>query len=83
MAQAQLEKKRLKNLTSVGVQTGPSIEFCVPLCRNKRARFYYSQAYRDFVLAFNINRSKSFIIDRRMWKKLRFHLYNIDNELKK
>jgi hypothetical protein len=83
MTQAQVDMKRLKNLTSVGVQTGPSIDFCVPLCRNKRARFYYSQAYRDYVLAFNINRSKSFIIDRSMWKKLRYHLYNIDHELAK
>lgn len=81
MAQAQITSKKMKNLKSTGTQTGQTVDVSIALCRNKRARFYWSQSYRDFVLAFNINKSKSFILDRQMWKKLRIHLEKIDHVL--
>lgn len=81
MAQAQIIQRKNSQRLSVGTQTGDFIEFTVQLNRNKRARLYYSESFRDYVLAFNINKTKSFIIDRYMWKKLRKHLQLIENEL--
>jgi hypothetical protein len=78
MAEAML-RQRYNN--SIGTQTSDSPDFCVILTNNKMARFYYSKSYRDYVLAFNINSSKSFIITRQMWKILRPHLRYIDHEL--
>lgn len=81
MAQAQINRFKLGNKKSVGTQTGDLTEFCVQLNKNKRARLYYSDSYRDYVLAFNINKSKTFILDRSMWKKLKKYFQKIDNEL--
>jgi hypothetical protein len=82
MTEAQI---RLHKLTtekkSIATQTGNTIEFCVQLNENKRARLYFSESYRDYVLAFNINKSKSFILDRHMCKKFRNHIQKIENEL--
>lgn len=85
MAQAMvvMELNRINSLKTknVGTQTGQNSEFCVALSQNKIARLYYSEAYKDVVLSFNINNAKSFIITRSMWKILRNHLFKIDNEL--
>jgi hypothetical protein len=81
MAQAQIIQHRLNSLVSKATQTGDIVEFCIQLNKNKRARLYYSESYKDYVLAFNINQSKSFILTRSMWKKFKKHLKNIDNEL--
>jgi len=83
MAQAQIDRFKsfkLSNL-SKSTQTGDLIEFCCQLNKNKRARLYYSESYRDYVLAFNINKSKSFILDRHMWKKFKKYITLIENEL--
>jgi hypothetical protein len=81
MTQAQVDQYKLNNQISKATQTGDLIEFCVQLNKNKRARLYYSESYKDYVLAFNINQSKSFILNRSMWKKFKKHFKNIDNEL--
>lgn len=81
MAQAQIVQEKMKNQISKATQTGDLIEFMVQLNKNKKARLYWSESYRDYVLAFNINKTKSFIIDRRMWKKFRKNLQSIENEL--
>jgi hypothetical protein len=79
LVEIQTNKNKQQKVQST--QTGDSVDFCIPLCRNKQARVYWSKSYRDFVLAFNINRSKSFIVDRQMWKKLKIYLQKIDNVL--
>jgi hypothetical protein len=82
MTEAQIKLHKLTcEKKSISTQTGNSVEFCVQLNENKRARLYYSDSYKDYVLAFNINKSKSFILDRHMWKKLRNHIQKIENEL--
>jgi len=77
MAQRMLDIR--KSMKNVSTQTGNSSEFCIYLSNNKRARFYRSEAYKDDVLAFNINNAKSFIITRSMWKLLRLYLPQIDH----
>jgi hypothetical protein len=81
MAQAQIIQHRLNNQISKASQTGDLVEFCVQLNKNKRARLYFSDSYKDYVLAFNINKSKTFIITRLMWKRLKKYIKHIDNEL--
>lgn len=81
MADEQVKKLKSVIERSVGTQTGDQTEFCVQLNTNKRARLYKSEAYKDYVLAFNINKSKSFIITKPMWQKLRLHLVQINNVL--
>jgi hypothetical protein len=81
MAQAQIEARKKLLAISVGTQTGFSFDFSIVLRRNKRANFYYSKSYRDYVLAFKINKSKSFIVDRKSWLKLRNYLQIVDNVL--
>jgi hypothetical protein len=76
-------RKQLETNHSISTQTGDFYEFAVQLNESKRARLYWSEAYKDYVLAFNINKSKSFIITRSMWKKLRNHLIQINNVLGK
>ena len=72
---------RIKNKIDVGTQTCNNNEFFVSLSENKYARLYYSESYKDTVLSFNINRSKSFIITKLMWMKLRPHILAIDTQL--
>jgi hypothetical protein len=81
MTEAQVTRFKLNNRHSVATQTGNPVEFCVQLNDNKRARLYWSEAYGDYVLAFNINKSKTFIITKQMWCKLRPHLVSINNVL--
>lgn len=81
MAQAQVDYFKLKNKKDAITQTGDNSEFFVSLSENKYAKLYYSESYKELVLSFNINRSKSFIITKSMWKKLRPHILLIDSQL--
>ncbi len=86
MAQAQIVLFNLKNKKDVATQTSDqcdSSEFFVSLSKNKYARLYHSDSYRDLVLSFNINKSKAFIITKSMWRKLRPHILEIDKHLNK
>jgi hypothetical protein len=82
MAQAQVDYLKIKNKKDVATQTSLNDnEFFVSLSANKYARLYYSESYRDMVLSFNINRSKSFIVTKQMWVKFRQHILAIDKQL--
>jgi hypothetical protein len=82
MAQAQVSLfMELSKTAHTSKNVGDLIEFSIQLNKSKRARLYYSKSYRDYVLSFNINSTKSFIIDRRMWKILKKYLNFIENEL--
>jgi hypothetical protein len=88
MTQAQIDKFKIKNIfkRSISTQTNTNdnnIEFFFNLSKSKHARLHFSESYNDIVLSFNINRSKSFIINRQMWKLFRKNIFKIDKELNK
>ncbi len=62
-------------------QTNDLNEFFINLSSSKHARLYYSDSYNDYVLSLNINQSKSFIINKSMWKIFRKHINTIDSIL--
>ena len=67
---------------SIGCQTGPDDEqLLIPLSHSKHAILKHSKSYKDYVLSFNINSSKSFILTKQMWKILRPHLGKINDVL--
>lgn len=68
---------------SISTQTGEQEleEFQLSLSENKRARLYYSESYKDFVLSFNYTNCKKFIVTKPMWKVLRPYLNKIDSIL--
>ena len=81
MAQAALEFLKYKKSISTSTQTNNLDEFYVNLSSTKHARLHYSESYKDMVLSFNINQSKSFIITRQMWNIFKLHLNEIDKIL--
>jgi hypothetical protein len=86
MAQAYVEKfksykNNLEKKVNQSTQTSDLNEFYFNLSSSKHARLYYSESYNDLVLSLNINKSKSFIITKSMWKVFRNHINNIDNIL--
>ena len=81
MTQRLIDLKKIRK--SVACQTGDASELFINLSKTKHAVLKYSQSYKDHVLAFNINSTKSFILTKPMWKILRSHLDEIDNELNK
>ena len=58
--------------------TQTELDFSIQLNDTKHARIYYSKAYKDYVLSFNINSTKSFIITRDMWKVFKLNIFLID-----
>lgn len=81
MAQAALEVLKYKKSISTSTQTNNLDEFYVNLSITKHACLHYSESYKDMVLSFNINQSKSFIITRQMWNIFKLHLNEIDKIL--
>ena len=81
MAQAMIEKLKKLQSRDVATQTGNFLDFYVNLSKTKHFKLYYSESYKDMVLALNINNSKSFIITRQMWKIFREHINQIDKTL--
>ena len=75
MAQKQLEKLNFKlKTTEQYTQTGDIYEFIICLSKTKRARIYFSESYKDYVLSLNYGTCKKFIITRSMWKILQTKL---------
>ena len=83
--QKKLEKLNnfLKSQNSNGTLLSNTKTFFLPLSKTKHATIFYSKSYRDFVLAFNINSTKSFIITKEMWKIFHEKINLIDKELNK
>ena len=81
MAQAQIDffKKQLEKTNNKITQT--EIDYSIQLNETKHARIYYSKAYKDYVLSFNINSTKSFIITRDMWKIFKLNIIQFDSIL--
>ena len=82
MAQAQIDffKKQLEKTNNNKI-TQTEIDYSIQLNETKHARIYYSKAYKDYVLIFNINSTKSFIITRDMWKIFKLNIIQFDSIL--
>lgn len=82
MAQAQIDffKKQLEKTNNNKI-TQTEIDYSIQLNETKHARIYYSKAYKDYVLSFNINSTKSFIITRDMWKIFKLNIIQFDSIL--
>ena len=73
-----IDRLKLQKSRDVSTQTGDTVDFFVNLSKSKHFRLYYNESYKDIVLAFNINNSKSFIFTRLMCKIFREHINQID-----
>ena len=79
-----IQKKRLeKTTTSVAVQTGINDELSISLSHSKKIELYFSKSYKDYVLSFNLGKSKKFIINKKKWLYFRKFLNQIDETLTK
>lgn len=80
MAQAQIiEKyKKIQNHNTVATQTGHDYEFNICLSKSKRAHFYYSDIYRNYVISFNYGTCKKFILNKTDWNIFREDISTID-----
>jgi len=80
MAQRMIELKKLEKFHDIGVQTSCCItpEFHIQLSKNKHVKLYRSKVYNEYVLTFNINKSKKILVTKSMWKILRTHFNQID-----
>lgn len=82
MAQAQIEYfKRILNKNKNISNKILVDEINIKLNNSKYFKLYYSKAFKDHVLSFNINSAKSFIITKDMWKIFRQKILEIDNIL--
>ena len=81
MVQQMIDRKKfdfeLKN-KSVGTQTGDLNERCITISDTKKIRLYYSKSYKDYIISFDLNDSKKFILSKEKWLLFRSHLEEID-----
>jgi len=72
-AQIDLHKQLIPKLANLSqaTQTESGNEKVFLLESNKIIKLYYSNVYKEIVLAFCISNSKSFLINKKTWKKFR------------
>jgi hypothetical protein len=75
MAQALVDK--LKYLKTTSTQTSDK-ELEIQLSHTKIVKVYYSKAFKEYVVSFNLGNSKKFVISRSKWFFLRKYLETID-----
>jgi hypothetical protein len=73
MAQQMIERMKKSTFT----QTGDSNEFI--LAKNKTVKLYYSNVYRENVVALTLSSTKSFIFSESLWEKFKLLIPIIDN----
>jgi hypothetical protein len=66
---------------SVAVQTGFNNDLSISLSHSKKVELYYSKSYKEYVLSFNLGKSKKFIITKKKWQYFRQYLSQIDETL--
>jgi hypothetical protein len=73
MAQAMIQKQHNKTIKEINKQTHTQLneEQIYLLGPNKILKLYFSNVYKENVLAFCLSSSKSFIINRQQWKLFR------------
>jgi hypothetical protein len=80
MAQAQLDLLKLtKKLKDSSTNTNDN-SLSITLSHSKTIQVYYSKAYREYVVSFNLG-SKKFIITKKKWLYFRNFLTQIDDTL--
>ena len=86
MVQRMLDNKKfeskLKN-NSIGIQTGDVNERCITISDTKKIHLYYSKSYKNYILSFNLNKSKKFILTKEKWLLFRKHIEEIDEIMTK
>ena len=80
MAQAMLDKKKLKIFSDISTQT--ESDYFFNLSPSKHGKIYYSKCYKSNILSLNINRSKAFVITPQIWKIIKSKSHIIDEILK-
>ena len=87
MVQRMLDNKnfesKLKNNKSIGIQTGDENERCLTISDTKKIRLYYSKSYKNYILSFDLNDSKKFILTKEKWLLFRKHIEEIDDIMTK
>ena len=78
MAQALIDK--LKHLKTISTQTNDK-DLEIQLSHSKIIKVYYSKAFKEYVVSFNLGNSKKFVISRAKWLYLRKFLDKIDKIL--
>lgn len=81
MIELQKELYSVKKFKNVRCQTMESDDLFFNLSKNKHGKIYYSKPYKSKVLSLNIHNSKSFIITKQIWSKLKEQFDNIDKAL--
>ena len=83
MVQRMLDNKnfesKLKNNKSIGIQTGDENKRCLTISDTKKIRLYYSKFYKNYILSFDLNDSKKFILTKEKWLLFRKHIEEIDD----
>jgi hypothetical protein len=82
MVQRMIDKAnldfKLKN-KSVSTQTGDENERCITISDTKKIQLYYSKSYKNYIVSFNLNDSKKFILTKEKWLLFRKHIEEIDD----
>ena len=85
MVQRMLDNKnfesKLKNNKSIGIQTGDENERCLTISDTKKIRLYYSKSYKNYILSFDLNDSKKFILTKEKWLLFRKHIEEIADSM--
>ena len=76
MAQAMINNR--KKYQDIATQTGDLNERCITISDTKKIRLYYSKSYKEFIISFDLNDSKKFILSKEKWSLFRLHLEEID-----
>lgn len=63
MAQAMINNR--KKYQDIGTQTGDFNERCITISDTKQIRLYYSKSYKDYIVSFDLNKSKKFILSKK------------------
>lgn len=82
MINRALINKKLKT-KSIGTQTGDENERCITISDTKKIQLYYSKAYKNYIVTFNLNDSKKFILTKKKWLIFRQHIEEIDEIMTK
>jgi ABC-type transport system substrate-binding protein len=80
MAQAQLDKEKLKKNYKDSSTNTDDKNIVITLSHSKSVTVYYSKAYKEYVVSFNLG-AKKFIITKKKWLYLRNFLEQIDSTI--
>jgi len=67
-----------KIVKDVGIQTGDLNERCITISDTKKIRLYFSKSYKNYIVSFDLNDSKKFILTKEKWQIFRNHIEEID-----